>query len=418
MKIVLNYGKATIDLSVNWPGSIDLVKPASAMGVSDPLQTVTQALLHPLGNLSTKPISKDTRVAIAINDKTRPVPHKYLLPPLLNWLIKQGIAPDQINFFIATGTHAPMKQEEFPLILPDEILKTYRIFSHDCDAREGMKYLGVTHAGTEVSVNQDFRLSDLKIVVGNIEPHHFMGFSGGVKSAAIGLTARQTILQNHSHLVEPMSATGVYSGNPCREDVEEIGQLIGVDYALNAILNDQKEIVRVLWGDPVEVMKSGIQISTELTQVKVHHRYDCVIASAGGYPKDINLYQAQKALTNAAAICKDGGHVFLIAECKDGAGSQGFVEFLQRATNPQEVKELFAKEGFSLGPHKAFQIARIASRVQIHLLSAIPEPLVKQLLFHPINKIDLEKYLTDLPISSTLAWMPQGVAAIPYLEGE
>jgi nickel-dependent lactate racemase len=418
MNISLNYGSSTIELRADIACVLDQVKPAAAAGAPDPLAVVSASLLKPIGVPVNKPITPDTTVAIAINDKTRPVPHKYLLPPLLDWLSRQSISPDHITFYIATGTHAPMMPDEFSRILPPEILEKYGVVSHDCDDPAQLIDLGVTSAGTQVSVNKRFYHSDLKIVVGNIEPHHFMGFSGGVKSAAIGLAARKTILQNHAHLVEVEAATGRYHGNPCRDDVEEIGRLIGVDFALNAILNEQKEIVQILWGNPVDVMLRGIEISTNLTQVVVPHRYDCVIASAGGFPKDINLYQAQKALTNAAAICKDGGYVFLIAECREGAGSPGFVDFLKRATTPAAVMELFSTEGFSIGPHKAFQIARIAARVSIHLLSSLPDAFAAQLLFEPTTKSELEKFIATLPPESSAAWMPQAVATIPYLEGE
>ena len=197
-----------------------------------------------------------------------------------------------------------MQANEFSLVLPGALSQQYRVISHNCDDMGSMISLGKTTYGTPVFVNGDYYRSDIKLVVGNIEPHHFMGFSGGVKSAAIGLTARETININHSHLVKPEARTGNYYTNPCRLDVEEIGVKIGVSYALNAILNSKKEIVRAFWGDPVDVMTNGVELSTKICQVEVPHRYDAVVVSAGGYPKDINLYQAQKALTNAAEITK------------------------------------------------------------------------------------------------------------------
>jgi nickel-dependent lactate racemase len=245
-----------------------------------------------------------------------------------------------------------------------------------------------------------------------------MGFSGGVKTAAIGLTARETINTNHSHLVKPESRTGNYYTNPCRLDVEEIGNIIGVTYALNAILNTKREIVQALWGNPVNVMVKGVALSSKICRVKVPQRYDILIASAGGYPKDINLYQAQKALTNAAEITRDGGDVYLIAACDEGAGNPAFVKFLDGVMSPSEGLVKFSKTGFSVGPHKAFQIARIASRVNVHLLSNLDPHLVQSLLFNPISLDNLGKWLQSVPKEKSIAIMPHAVATIPYLSGD
>jgi len=142
-------------------------------------------------------------------------------------------------------------------------------------------------------------------VVGDIELHHFAGFSGGVKSAAIGLCGRQTINANHHLLLDQYSTIGEYDNNPLRQDIEEIGEMIGVNYALNAVLTENKEIIEVFFGDPIAVMRAGIELVKELTLVPVDDLYDLVIASAGGFPKDINLYQSQKAMTHAARFYRE-----------------------------------------------------------------------------------------------------------------
>ena len=77
-------------------------------------------------------------------------------------------------------------------------------------------------------------------MVGNIEPHQFVGFSGGVKTAAIGLAGAETINRNHALMTHPDSRLGEYETNPARQDVEEIGRKVGIHLALNAILNQQK----------------------------------------------------------------------------------------------------------------------------------------------------------------------------------
>jgi len=411
--VKLKYGHSEIQLEMPKNSQFDILQPPAIAPHPDPKALVNECLLNPLLHEPKKIDFTNKKIAIAINDKTRPVPHDILLPGLLEYIIKNGANRENITFFIATGTHAPMRSDEFSMILPPEIITKYQVFSHDCDDAENLLYIGETSAGTKVSVNALYFKADIKIVVGNIEPHHFMGYSGGVKSASIGLTSRETITLNHRHLVKPESAAGNYSTNPCRMDVEEIGRMIGVDYALNAILSFDKKIVHVLWGEPDLVFQTGAHASAKMTQIAVQDRYDLVIASAGGYPKDINLYQAQKALTNAASICRDGGDVFLIAECEEGPGNQLFAKFLDKVTTPAEAMSAFTAAGFSIGPHKAFQIARIATRVNVHLLSGMPDDLVKKLLFSPFSHNDLQTKLMKLPAGIKVAIMPYGVITIP-----
>jgi nickel-dependent lactate racemase len=218
--------------------------------------------------------------------------------------------------------------------------------------------------------------------------------------------------------VEDNSRIGSYSINPCRIDVEEIGRMMRVDYALNVILNIKREIVYTLWGDPENVMLKGVDLSSRICQVKVSHQYDCVIASAGGYPKDINLYQSQKALTNAAEITRDGGDIYLLAACVEGAGNSHFVNFLEGVNSPHEALDKFKTSGFSVGPHKAFQIARIAARTNIHLVSNMDDQSAQKLLFDPISINDLTDIVNNIKTDHTLAIMPNAVITIPMVIAE
>jgi nickel-dependent lactate racemase len=315
------------------------------------------------------------------------VPFNHLLPPLLDKLCELGLQKDDIRFFIATGTHTPATKAEIVNNFPESIVDNYCILTHDCDDANNLKYLGETKLGTPIYINQEYYQSHLKIVVGNIEPHHFMGYSGGVKSASIGLTGRETINRNHSLLLTGNSNMGEYETNPMRMDVEEIGKIIGVQFALNTVLNSDKHIVEVYSGDPVAVMQAGIPVSKKVCAVDVCKMFDIVIASVGGYPKDINLYQSQKALSNACLITKIGGTVILLAECIDGIGSESFSEFINGKTDPQSVLSYFNRENFSVGPHKAYQFARQLQHVQVIIVSCLKDEVVRQCWLTPAKDL-------------------------------
>ncbi|MBZ0309346.1 MAG: lactate racemase domain-containing protein, partial [Anaerolineae bacterium] len=251
---------------------------------------------------------------------------------------------------------------------------------------------------------------DLKIVVGNIEPHQFMGFSGGVKSAAVGLTGKKTINHNHAMMTDPNAKLGEYDRNPARQDVEDAGAMIGIHFALNAILNPRKQIVKVVAGNPRAVMQAGIPLVRSLYQVPVAEPYEIVIASPGGSPKDINLYQAQKALAHAALITRSGGRVILVAACPEGTGSQSYEQWMTGLDSYEAVFARFAVEGFRVGPHKAYQIARDAARVRTFLLSEMRDDLVKHLLLEPIHRIE-----DALVAGARTAIMPLANATVPLL---
>jgi len=406
----IRYGKQTANFSLPSGVEADIIIPSQAAPAVDQLVEVERATHSPL-NFNWGTLAGVKTVGIAINDKTRPVPHKYLLPPLLKMLEQAGIPDENICFFIATGTHLPMTPDEFSEVLPADILARYPVVSHDCDNAAELEFIGETPIGTPVWINQKYFRSDFKVVIGNIEPHHFMGFSGGNKSAAIGLTARKTINRNHSLLLDDRSRLGAYADNPMRQDVEEIGKLIGVHLAINAILNDHKEIVQAIAGAPLDVMAAGYPLAATFCQIPVTGLYDLVIASAGGYPKDINLYQAQKALTNAALITRTGGTVLLVTECIEGVGSQGYVDFMNGISTFDEALEKFKRIEFKVGPHKAYQFAKIGSRIRIVLKSAIPSDQVENLLLAPcddlqtgigeeINRLGGHPRIAVLPLAS------------------
>ncbi len=382
----LPYGRSKI--TVTLPDSVDqqLILPAYTAAAPEPLVVVREAIDHPLGfNWNIGPTAT---VAVAVNDKTRPVPNHLLLTPLLAKLASFGIPDEQIHIWIASGTHIPMQPEEFIAILPPEIIARYRIAAHNADDAENLEYLGQTSAGSPVWVNRRFHAADLRIVVGDIEPHHFAGFSGGYKSAAIGLAGRKTINHNHALLIRPNSWIGIFEENPLRQDIEEIGALMNIDLALNAILNQDKAIVAAFFGRPGLVSRAGIPVSKSVCGTHCERQFDLVIASAGGHPKDINFYQAQKALTHASMFCKPGGALVLVASCPEGTGSRAYEDFMTGLQTPSEVMEKFSSMEFRVGPHKAFQVARLLSEHPIYLLSELQPGLVSRLLMQPISRVE------------------------------
>lgn len=414
---IIPYGKTQLSITLPLPHTADLIAPAEVGTVPDPTQSIETALSTPVGNISLDDFKDAKSAAIAINDKTRPVPLDILLPPLLRRLEALGLPPKAITLLIATGVHQPMQPDEFGQILPPDILARYPVVSHNSDDPATLVHMGETVKGTPVWIDSRFVYADLRIVVGNIEPHQFMGFSGGVKSAAIGLAGRETINYNHAMMSDPGRLLGHYEDNPIRQDVEEIGDIIGVDFALNTVLDRNKQIAAAIAGEPHAVMQTGLPKARALFEVEVDALYDVMIVSPGGHPKDINLYQTQKGLAHATLITKPGGTVIVVAACPDGTGSEGYERWMldNDMTSFEEVLKRFEHEGFRVGPHKAFQIARDASRLRVLMVSEMAPDFVRRLLLTPVANLETAVMLAlaDQPEGTRVGVMPLANATVP-----
>lgn len=412
----LPYGHTSLRLSLPRELGAKLIAPADAPAVADPLAAVRRAL----ADCDLQRLDGARSVAIAVADKTRPVPHHVLLPPLLAALDAGGVSPARTTLIIGTGAHPPMLPSEFSNIVPPDILAAYAVRCHDAGDGATLVYLGETTHGTPVWANRHFAEADLRIVVGIIEPHQFMGFTGGAKGAAVGLAGHETIEHNHALMAHPRARLGHLDDNPARQDVEEIGRLMGIDLALNAVLNENAEIVDILAGDPGTVIRAGAARVRALRQTAVAAPFDLVIASAGGHPKDINLYQAQKALAHASLLVRDGGTLILVAACSEGTGCPEYERWMAGLESCHAVFQRFQREGFHIGPHKAYLIARDAARVRVLLVSEMDPSLVRRMLLTPATNLDVA--VTDalgrLPSRGRVAIMPAASATIPLVSWE
>ena len=219
-KFSLPYGRGHLSFDLPDVVRAKVIEPVDMLAAPDLVGAVEAALNAPVGGADVADFQSARSAAIAISDKTRPVPHRHLLPPLLHRLENLGLSPGAIRLIIATGTHSPMPREEYRWVVPEEIVARYPVLCHNADDRENLVQLGTTSRSTPVWVNRRFFEADLRIVVGNIEPHLFQGFSGGVKSAAIGLAGRDTVNRNHAMMTDHRAQLGRYSDNPTRQDVE------------------------------------------------------------------------------------------------------------------------------------------------------------------------------------------------------
>lgn len=406
MEMPLGHGKVALPLPSGW--TIDVLRPHAVPPAADPVGEVSRSLENTVGGKDLDRYRSVKSVAIAVSDETRPAPNSLILPILLKKLEAIGVPRSSIQILIASGLHPPLPSSRFSNILPAEILRDYSVCAHDAKALD-LVFVGMTARGTPVYVNPLFREADLRIAVGLIDPHQFVGYTGGVKCAAVGLAGAETIEANHSLLFHPQAVVGEIQNNPVRQDLEEVGKRMGVDFAVNVVLDEANRLVRAFAGDPQEVEKIGSEFCRTVYEIPVSREYDVVVASPGGYPKDLNLYQAQKGLAHATPIVRKGGDIVLLAECPDGHGEELFFETMKRFSSPAEIVEKFPKEPFKMGAHKAFLWARSLIKAEVHLGSVMEEDLSRLFMVTPARTPEeiFARLQGKYPAPPTIAVMPK-----------
>ena len=416
--IELPYGKTQIlfDLPERWEP--DFFRPNPVPPAEDFVEEVTRSLDHPSGNTYLRDFSGAASAAIAVPDETRPMPTHLVLPPLLKRLHQMGLPPSAIQILIASGLHSPMPESRLAKLLPRDILDQYSVTVHDA-SRTDLTFLGRTSRGTPVFVNPLFLEAPIRLVIGIIDPHQFVGYTGGVKGAAIGLAGAKTIEANHSMLFHPQARIGEIEDNPVRQDIEEIGKMMGVGFAVNVVLDERNQIIKAFSGNPSEVERVGSQFCRRAYEINVSRAYDIAIVSPGGYPKDINLYQAQKALAHATPLVRGGGEILLLAECPDGHGDEVFYRTMKKYRTPQEVVESFQREKFQMGVHKAFLWTRSLTKTRVYLRSTLGEPMARDLMVHPVKDLRglLERIDNGYPHPPQVAVLPKANSTYARVHG-
>lgn len=409
------YGKGYIEKEVDFPFEKLNISDEKLPFTNE--EEILRALNEPIGK-SLEGFEKAEKVCIVTSDATRPVPNNLLIPPLVQKLNEMGIKDEQITIMIGTGLHRVCEDSEMPEILGEEVAKRFKTVSHDAFDPSKLIDLGKTKRGTPIHINREFFESDLKISLGVIDPHQFAGFSGGSKGASIGMAGVELVNANHFMLTNPEACLGNLEGNPLREDIDEIGRVIELDLIFNVILNSKKEVVKAVFGDVFLAHKVGVEAAKDALQVAIKKPADVVIAGAGGYPKDINMYQAQKALLHSALAVKEGGTIILCAECVEGIGSDLFVETMKLGDTPEKVLEEFAKLPFRVGAHKAFLWAQSLSKAKVIIVSGgITEDEAKILQVKKAKDISEALEMVKDEIKDGLVYsMPKAGSTIPMVK--
>ncbi|MEM1563769.1 MAG: nickel-dependent lactate racemase [Candidatus Bathyarchaeia archaeon] len=369
----LPYGKTEVCLRVPARNLLGSIEPKEKPSVPDARAEVERALKEPIGTRRLSEIAKpEHKVAIVVNEATRPAPSHVMVPPLLDELSGAGVKDGNITIIFGCGTRRAVTSEEAARLLGEDVLKRVKVISHDCKAPD-LVYVGTTSKyGTRVYLNRVFAEADLKILTGVVCFHCYAGYGGGRESVLPGVAGEETIKANHAMFLHPNAKTGVLNGNPVHEDMVEAARMAKVDFILNVVVNSKGEVVGAFAGDLEQAFYEGVRLVDELYRIPVDRRADIVVVSSGGHPFDVNLFQAYKSVDSASEVVKRGGVIILAAECPEGYGNQAFYDWMAKFKDLKAV-EREIKRNFVFGGHKAYYLMKALQKAQIILVSAMPD---------------------------------------------
>lgn len=417
MEIKLGYGKEKVHVDVPERNYCEVLKPNKVEIRLTGFDEVNRALKNPIGSKRLCDIvKKDESVCIITSDITRPMPSKIVVPAVLDELHEAGAEDKDITVVFALGNHRAHTEEEKKYIVGEEAYARVRCIDAD---QKRIRHLGTTSFGTPVDVFDVVADADRVICLGNIEYHYFAGYSGGAKAVMPGVSTAAAIQANHSRMVEDTSAAGRIEGNNVRTDIDEVIRFLKIDFIVNVVLDEKKNIIKAVAGDVIQAHRDGCRFLDGLYKVGIKEKADIVIVSPGGYPKDINLYQAQKALDNSKHAVKDGGIIILVASCAEGLGECVFERWMTEAKCPGDMVNKI-QQHFELGGHKAAAIGMVQQKVVVYLVSDMDKAFVRSMFFEPVDTVQqaLDSALDKIGEDANVIVMPFGGSTLPFIEEE
>lgn len=414
MNIQFGYGNEMLHVKLPETQVISVLRPNNVPAGLTGTEEVERSLRAPIGSERLCNIVKPgQKVAIVTSDITRPVPSYKILPLILKELNDEGVKDRDIEVVFALGSHRGHTDEEKRKLVGDYIFN--RVSCIDSSENDCIR-LGITSRGTPVDIFRPVAQADIRICVGNIEYHYFAGYSGGAKAIMPGVSTRDAIQANHSRMVKKEAAAGRLLGNPVREDIDEVAKFCPVDFIVNVVLNEEKEIIKCFSGHYLKAHHEGCAFLDKLYKTPISQKADIVVVSTGGFPKDINMYQAQKALDNAQHAVKDGGIIVWLASCRQGLGEGVFERWMLGHEKSSDMIE-HIRQDFQLGGHKAAAIALVLEKAKIFLVSDLEPEFIKKLHLEPFNNAESAIWaaLQEKGLNASIIAMPFGGSTLPVL---
>lgn len=334
MEVSLQYGNE--HLLFNLPDDSIIYKSEYKSPGSRASDMLRASLCNPVSGKVLNELLETRRkgdVVVVVSDITRPVPYREFLPALTGYIEAAGVKKEEIIILVATGMHRAITKAEQIEMFGDAIVNGYRIINHNsADDRELIQLEGYSWSGAKVRLNRHYVRAGFRIITGLVEPHFMAGFSGGRKAICPGLVSLDAVRNFHGYkfLSNPCATTAILGNNPCHLESESVARLCPPDYAINAIVDNNKKINALISGELTGSHRAAVDFVRNACCPSVQVQADLVITSSGGFPLDTTFYQCVKGFVGCLPALKDNGEIITFGSCTDGIGSTEYSALMKR----------------------------------------------------------------------------------------
>lgn len=363
-------------------------------------------------------VSPGESALIVVSDATRQTASAQIINLLVRRLIELGVAPYDLRIIIATGIHRPTTIEEKRELLTPFVVQRVKVLDHNPHDQARLAHLGETQRGTPIEINCALLDYSHVILTGGIGFHYFAGFTGGRKSICPGLASARTIEATHLQALDFETGgrragvgAGRLDGNAVHEECERIAAEVAPSFLINTVTDERGRAIRVYTGDWRVAHRRACAEYAEEHIIPIAAKRPVVIASCGGWPHDINLIQAHKALEMAMHACAEEGTIILVAECADGTGRTDFLKWFDSESSRALATRL--RDQYEVNGQTAWALLTKAERFRIHLVSQLADEDVRHMRLIPARTID--EALAQTNEATTGYILPRGATFMPVV---
>ncbi|MGD2145139.1 MAG: nickel-dependent lactate racemase [Anaerolineae bacterium] len=392
------YGRSTVAFRLPSAMRGTVVTSRSVEPLEPVEAAIAEALACPMGSPPLRELAREgDHVCIVFTDITRASPDHLLVPALLRELEAAGVRDEDITLLCGIGMHRASTPGEKVAKLGQAVVERYRVIDNEPQNDAMLVDLGMTEGGVPVSAHRAAVEADLLLATGLVEPHQYAGYSGGRKTVAVGAAGEALIAHTHgpAFVDHPGTRLGRIEGNPFHEAVTEAARRAGLDFILNVVLDDEKRVVHVGAGNPVETHAQLVEFARSIYEVPIPHQYDVAVGGVG-FPKDANLYQASRAASYLffapTPIVRPGGYLIVPARCEEGAGEgvgeQRFFEAMRDAPDVEAVLCDAREHGYPPGQQRAFVMAKVLEEARVVIVGSQCSDAVSACKMTPAESVE------------------------------
>ena len=419
---VFRYGDGTVTIPLE-ENNVTVLHGQETPPAKDIRQLVLDALAHPIdAPLLENWILPGERIALIISDMSRFwMRQDKVIPHVVDYLLNQcGVQADHLTIVVANGTHIGGDEKELRTLVTDAVYDRIRVVNHDCLA-SNLTTIGTTSYGTVVRIAPEVANADRVIALGACAHHVMAGFGGGRKSILPGVSAMDTICHNHALALDDsefrsndLIGNGKLEGNPLNDDMCQAAGMVKNLFVMTLVMNTDMQLAEIYAGHYMSSWLKACEAVDRIYRVEVPEKADVIVASCGGYPKDMSLYQGTKTIDNIETGLKRGGTLILLIEARDGGGPAEYFDwntYLQDGTMEKRLREHFTIPGYIF-----LLNCEQAHRYNIMMLSSVPQELVAPMGLRSYQSV--AQLMADADLEGKRIYVIEnGSTVIPYVKG-